>query len=223
MEFLQRPIGEGGLGMPRGKAQATIAMMQGESGLNLDSGISGDSGHAHGTAQWSDQRGNPRFPLLRRFAESQGKPWQDRGVQQQYLRMEMLGLPGAVSHRRAYDAMMRAPTDEHALREGIAKFENPQKHDLAYAIRVPFLNRLRRDGGTAPVAEPSAPAGTRHGDAMMRRLYGDQAPVARGGGKGTMDITLHGFPAGAKARVSMDDLFKDVTVSRSRQLDTTNI
>lgn len=144
MEFLQKPVADGGLGMPKGKAQATIAMMQGESGGNLDPGAIGDSGHAHGTAQWSDQNGNPRFPLLKKFAASQGKDWRDRGVQQQYLRMEMLGLPGAVSHNRAYRAMMSAPTDEQTLYEGISKFENPQKHALAYQIRKPFLDRLRR-------------------------------------------------------------------------------
>lgn len=151
LEFLQRPVSEGGEGMPLGKAQATIAMMQGESGLNLDPGIVGDSGHAHGTAQWSDAKGNPRFPLLQRYAASQGKPWTDVGVQQQYHRMEMLGLPGAVSHNRAYRAMMAAPTDEDTLREGIDKFENPQKKGLAFAIRRPFLDRLRRDqaGATA--------------------------------------------------------------------------
>ncbi|MCJ2056318.1 phage tail tip lysozyme [Methylobacterium sp. J-048] len=125
--------------------------MQGESGLNLDPGIVGDSGHAHGTAQWSDAKGNPRFPLLKRYAESQGKPWTDVGVQQQYHRMEMLGLPGAVSHNRAYRAMMAAPTDEDTLKEVISKYENPQKHALAYQLRKPFLDRLRRDqaGATA--------------------------------------------------------------------------
>ncbi|MCJ2049312.1 phage tail tip lysozyme, partial [Methylobacterium sp. J-070] len=144
MEFLQKPVSEGGLGMPRGKAQASIAMMQGESGGNLDPGAVGDSGHAHGTAQWSDANGNPRFPLLKKFAASQNKDWRDRGVQQQYFRMEMLGLPGAVSHNHAYRAMMAAPTDEQTLYQGISKFENPQKHALAYQIRKPFLDRLRR-------------------------------------------------------------------------------
>ncbi|MCJ2117246.1 phage tail tip lysozyme [Methylobacterium sp. J-001] len=156
MEFLQRPVAEGGLGMSKGKAMADIAMMQGESRLNLDPDAMGDHDankvpHAFGTAQWSDAKGNPRFPLLKKFAGSQGKPWTDLGVQQQYHRMEMLGLPGAVSHRRAYDAMMAAPTDEQTLREGISKYENPQKYDLAYQLRKPFLDRLRRDqaGATA--------------------------------------------------------------------------
>jgi hypothetical protein len=156
MEFLQRPVSAGGEGMSREVAMGHIATMQGESGLNLDPSIEGDKGrdgrkHAHGTAQWSDAKGNPRFPLLQRYAASQGKPWTDMEVQQQYHRMEMLGLPGAVSHRRAYDAMMAAGTGEGSLREGIDKFENPQKKGLAYQIRKPFLDRLRRDqsGATA--------------------------------------------------------------------------
>ncbi|MDV2988171.1 UNVERIFIED_CONTAM: hypothetical protein Q9R58_28115 [Methylobacteriaceae bacterium AG10] len=58
-------------------------------------------------------------------------------------------------------------------------------------------------------------SGERPGDRMMRRFYGEGAPVARGG-KGSLHITLDGFPPGAKARASMDDLFKDTKVERSR-------
>ncbi|MRI57702.1 hypothetical protein D8770_27955, partial [Methylobacterium sp. DB1607] len=62
-------------------------------------------------------------------------------------------------------------------------------------------------------------SGERPGDRMMRRFYGESAPVARGG-KGSLYITLDGFPPGAKARASMDDLFKDTKVERSRsQMD----
>ncbi|MCJ2114262.1 hypothetical protein MKK64_24140, partial [Methylobacterium sp. E-025] len=201
----------------------------------------------------------------RKYAASQGKDWRDRGVQQEYLRMEMLGLPGAVSHNKAYRAMMGAPSDEAALYAGISKFENPQHHDLAYQIRLPFLNRLRLDGesaasasasgggaatgldgqvgvdlgngtmrmpngrirsktyGSGPGPSADAPGSSgRMGDRMMQRMYGDQAPVAKGG-KGSLDITLHGFPAGAKPRASMDDLFKEVNVSKSRKMETTSI
>ncbi|WCS27230.1 phage tail-type lysozyme domain-containing protein [Methylobacterium sp. NMS14P] len=176
MDFLQKPVADGGLGMPKGKAQATIAMMQGESGGNLDPGAIGDSGHAHGTAQWSDQNGNPRFPLLRKYAESQGKDWRDRTIQQQYLRMEMLGLPGAISHRKAYDAMMGAPTDEQTLYEGISKFENPQKHALAYQIRKPFLDRLRQQPAQAAAGRQvtglDGQVGTDLGDGTMRMPSG---------------------------------------------------
>lgn len=185
MEFLQKPVADGGLGMPKGKAQATIAMMQGESGGNLDPGAIGDSGHAHGTAQWSDQNGNPRFPLLKKYAASQGKDWRDRGVQQQYLRMEMLGLSGAVSHNRAYRAMMAAPTDEQTLREGISKFENPQKHALAFQIRKPFLDRLRRaEGQTAKDIQTiqNATSGSRKPDVLADPKDERRQQTASGGG-----------------------------------------
>ncbi|MBB5765705.1 hypothetical protein ABEV34_06765 [Methylorubrum rhodesianum] len=62
-------------------------------------------------------------------------------------------------------------------------------------------------------------SGERPGDRMMRRFYGEGASVARGG-KGSLHITLDGFPPGAKARASMDDLFKETRVERSRsQMD----
>ena len=75
--------------------------------------------------------------------------------------------------------------------------------------------------GPGPSADAAGSSG-RMGDRMMQRMYGDQAPVAKGG-KGSLDITLHGFPAGAKPRASMDDLFKEVNVSKSRQMETTSI
>jgi muramidase (phage lysozyme) len=68
------------------------------------------------------------------------------------------------------------------------------------------------------------------GDALMDRFYGKgatgggpamQMPGGSGaGGKGKLDIHLHGFPAGAQARTSMDDLFKETSVSKGRpQMD----
>ena len=59
---------------------------------------------------------------------------------------------------------------------------------------------------------------------MMRRtleFHAPPAPVATG--KGSLNITLHGFPAGTKPCASMDDLFKDVSVSKSRQMETTSL
>ncbi|WP_081612773.1 phage tail tape measure protein [Methylobacterium sp. 88A] len=157
--FLEKPVDAGGLGMPPGKAQATIAMMQGESGGNLDPKAAGDHKNgvpqSFGTAQWNVGAG--RFGKLQALAQKMGKPWQDIEVQQAFLRQEMLG-----SHRAAYDAMMAAKTDEGTLRAGIAKFENPQKHDLAHQIRLPFLNRLRGQGGDAPGGQAGPVVGGVH-------------------------------------------------------------
>lgn len=72
-------------------------------------------------------------------------------------------------------------------------------------------------------SEDAGGSSARSGDKMMRRFYGDEAPTMKSGGKGSLDITLHGFPAGAKPRASMDDLFKDVNVSKSRQMETADI
>lgn len=70
-------------------------------------------------------------------------------------------------------------------------------------------------------------ATSRTGDEMMRRSrqWQSGAPAAgspaSSAAKGTLDINLNGFPAGTRARASMDDIFKDVKVSRGRQMATT--
>lgn len=69
-------------------------------------------------------------------------------------------------------------------------------------------------------------SGERSGDKLMRRLYGDEAPTARGGmggGKGSLHIQFDNAPAGMRPRASMDDLFKEVTVSKSKQKDMTSL
>ena len=69
-------------------------------------------------------------------------------------------------------------------------------------------------------------ATSRMGDKMMKRSWqwpggtsGSGSP-ASAAGKGTLDINLNGFPAGTRARASMDDIFKDVKASRGRQMAT---
>ena len=62
------------------------------------------------------------------------------------------------------------------------------------------------------------------GDQLMSRARDFHAPPAAApGGKGSLDITLHNFPAATKSKASVDDLFKEVNVSKSRQMDTTSI
>ncbi len=255
MDFFRKPVDQGGMGYTEEQARGQIAMMQGESGLNLDPGAMGDKDrrgvpHAFGTVQWSDAKGNDRFPRLRALAAERGTAWQDRATQQEMYRREMMGR-----YKGVYNRIRGAQTGEQSLWAGIVGYENPQQHSLAFGIRTPFLNRLRRDGagsavaGVPPgdengnfpngapralkprsmagdasvpgqVAEPGGPAaGTRTGDAMMRRLYGDQAPVARGAGKGTLHIEFSNPPAGMRPRASMDDLFSSTTISKQRQLE----
>ncbi|MCJ2011691.1 hypothetical protein MKK53_04015 [Methylobacterium sp. J-076] len=238
--------------------------MQGESTLNLDPaamGVKDRNGvpHAFGTVQWSDAKGNDRFPRLRALAAERGTVWQDRATQQEMYRREMMGR-----YKGVYNRIRGAQTGEQSLWAGIVGYENPQQHSLAFGIRTPFLNRLRRDGaggavaGASPsgplggdendnfpngapralkprsmaddrsvpgqVAEPGGAAGERLGDAMMRRLRGDQSPAERPAAQEhTMRIELHGFPSGTRARTSMGDLFRETTVSRHRAPEMADI
>ncbi|WP_279598801.1 phage tail tip lysozyme, partial [Methylobacterium sp. J-076] len=264
MEFFQRPVDQGGMGYSPEQARGQVAMMQGESTLNLDPaamGVKDRNGvpHAFGTVQWSDAKGNDRFPRLRALAAERGTVWQDRATQQEMYRREMMGR-----YKGVYNRIRGAQTGEQSLWAGIVGYENPQQHSLAFGIRTPFLNRLRRDGaggavaGASPsgplggdendnfpngapralkprsmaddrsvpgqVAEPGGAAGERLGDAMMRRLRGDQSPAERPAAQEhTMRIELHGFPSGTRARTSMGDLFRETTVSRHRAPEMADI
>ncbi|KTS09734.1 hypothetical protein SB2_11810 [Methylobacterium radiotolerans] len=154
LQMLQRPVGEGGLGMNADKARAMVAMMQGESGINLNPGAVGDHGTAFGTAQWR----LGRAANLRAMAAKMGLSASDPRVQQQHFRAEMLGLYGrGGSYRSVYDAIMAAPSGEAALAIGIDKYENPAKKALAYRFRHPYLQGLRRSGAGEVATERPAP------------------------------------------------------------------
>ncbi|KAA0122241.1 hypothetical protein CIW48_19820 [Methylobacterium sp. P1-11] len=159
MEFFRRPVDQGGMGYTEEQARGQIAMMQSESGLNLDPAAKGDKDargvpHAFGTVQWSDAKGNDRFPRLRALGAEMGKDWTDRGVQQEMYRREMMGR-----YRGAYNRIRGAQTGEQSLWAGIQSYENPRAHSLAYAIRKPFLDRLRRQNAEAPPARMPSLAG----------------------------------------------------------------
>ena len=147
MSMLQRPLDAGGLGMEPDKARAMVAMMQGESGINLNPGAIGDHGTAFGTGQWRLDRAR----ALMGVARDMGLHWTDPRAQQQHFRNEMLGR-----YRGVYDAIQRAPSGDHALAIGIDRFENPAKKALAYRFRHPYLQALRRDRNrpTVPADEP---------------------------------------------------------------------
>lgn len=78
------------------------------------------------------------------------------------------------------------------------------------------MSRLRNSDIAAPGF------GERMGDAMMRRFYGDKAPNLGGSlsvdGKASLHIQFDNAPAGMKTSTSADGLFKDVNVSKRRQL-----
>ena len=119
------------------------------------------------------------------------------------------------------------------VRQGIGTYNGPipsaEPTATASGGDAPYYQRSRSNvpGQMSRLRDDEievADSGGRVGDAMMKRareFHAPAAPVA--GGKGSLDITLHGFPAGTKPRASMDDLFKDVSVSKSRQMETTSI
>jgi hypothetical protein len=65
-------------------------------------------------------------------------------------------------------------------------------------------------------------SGRRLGDKMMGRHFGRdyRGEISPTAGKGSLHITMDGFPAGTRARASMDDLFKDVAITQRRQVDS---
>ncbi|MDE4910853.1 phage tail tape measure protein [Methylobacterium sp. 092160098-2] len=146
LSFLQSDVAFGGLGMPLDKARAMVAMMQGESGINLNPGAVGDHGTAFGTGQWRLDR----FRALQATAAKMGVDWRNVAAQQRHFRNEMLG-----KYRPVYDRIMGAQGGEGALAYGIRDFERPKYPGLAYKFRHPYLEGLRRaPTETAGAGEP---------------------------------------------------------------------
>ncbi|SFM09992.1 phage tail tip lysozyme [Methylobacterium pseudosasicola] len=244
MEFFRRPTDQGGMGYTEEQARGQIAMMQGESGLNLNSAAKGDhdrSGvpHAFGTVQWSDAKGNQRFPRLRALGAEMGKDWTDRSVQQEMYRREMMG-----AYRRVYDRIRGAQTGEQSLWTGITGYENPREHSLAFGIRKPFLDRLRRQGVETPTARtpglPRPDVGKADGEGWAAREKARKAFEAMQQGEGRLDasagragvvagpkvenngsVVVNVHKAGADARVTTStagNLFRDVVQNHGRQM-----
>lgn len=147
LDFAQRSVDQGGLGLAPDKARAVIAGLQGESHADLRPGVTGDHRNgiptAFGTAQWRLDRADG----LRRTAAEMGVPWTDVGAQQAWMRKEMV----EGRYRGVYEAIKAAPNGEAALREYINRYENPADHAGAYAFRKPYLDTLRRQADQKPV------------------------------------------------------------------------
>lgn len=69
-------------------------------------------------------------------------------------RREMTGR-----YRGAYNRIRGAQTGEQSLWAGIESYENPRARSLAYAIRKPFSDRLRRQNAETPSARMPSLAG----------------------------------------------------------------
>lgn len=158
LAFFQRPLERGGMGADAGTARAMVAMMQGESDVNLNPGAIGTVGEI-GTAQWYRERAT----ALRALAEGQGKPWQDVGVQQQHWRNEALG-----KYNRVWRAILNAESEEEKLAIGVSRFEIPKDIPSAIRHRLVHLRRLQKAGAgnqavAAALPEIQMPSGSGSG------------------------------------------------------------
>lgn len=157
MNFMMKPADQGGMGLTAAQARGAVAGMQGESGKGLNSAADNPNDRGKrsiGTAQWRDDRERN----LRAFAAERGKPWQDRGVQQEFLRHEMMGSGalGGGSEAKALMALKGANTDEEAVSTWVSRFERPQYPGPGSQKRAGFLPALRKGTVTASgAARPS--------------------------------------------------------------------
>jgi hypothetical protein len=110
--------------------------------------------------------------------------------------------------------------------EGLKRFSNPHEILAAYAARQRMLasGELNRSGqGLSRIADADLPPqGSRMGDQLMMRSL----RLERGGGPTkveaignlTVDLNLNGALAGARARTSLDGMFKNVALHRAAPL-----
>jgi hypothetical protein len=89
-----------------------------ESYPDLQTGVVGDAGLAHGMFQWQDSRDpnrNTRFDQLVRFSSELGKPWTDRPTQLLFALHEL-----KTTERHAGELFQSATTIDQAVDAGIA-------------------------------------------------------------------------------------------------------
>lgn len=236
-------------GVPEANLRQAAAHLVGqatmESGLDPNKVHDGGTGYgiygARDPKGWGDYRGARRSHMVR-WLEANGYARNSAEGQMRYMVREAMGggyprtkriLMGQGSgnpeadtnsitgeFERPFRINRRYGAVSNAMRVGpeageqlgpTASGERPW-HDRPRSNEPGKMSRVRDDEIDVPGG------GERAGDRMMRRFYGGGSPAV--GGKGSLDITLHGFPAGTKARASMDDLFKDTSVNRSRaQMD----
>jgi hypothetical protein len=142
MNFLMKPVAEGGLGRTREQAAGEVASLRGESGSGMegvsrtwnDPSASGQSGISGGVASWR----NERFRALQSFAQSKGLDWRSHEAQQGFYRHEMLGAYSGVNARIA-----GAQTAQEALGIHVRDFERPANAGAAIGQRSGYINDLR--------------------------------------------------------------------------------
>ncbi|WP_267424916.1 phage tail tip lysozyme [Methylobacterium sp. GC_Met_2] len=146
LDFMQRPLEQGGLGADAGTARAMVGTMQGESSADLNPKSIGTVGEI-GTAQWYKDRAD----ALRRKAAGMGVPWYDVGAQQQHFRDEVT----TGRYRGVWQKMLRTKSEDEKMWIAIDQFESPKYKKKAFDFRIPNLRQLQRDAsrGQGPTAQ----------------------------------------------------------------------
>jgi hypothetical protein len=123
MEFLTKPVEQGGLGRSRHQAEGEVASLLGES-PGLDPNRTHDHGTGYGTPLGATRRAGATrtadAPPCSIFAKERGLDPHSVSGQQEFYRHEMLG-----KYKAASEAIANARTREEALTAHVYKFEKP--------------------------------------------------------------------------------------------------
>jgi hypothetical protein len=120
-----------GKGYEPHKAAGIVANLIAESGRNLNpnavnKGDGRDGSDSIGIGQWN----GPRAIALKQFAAAQGKPWNDLGVQLDFVDHELKGAEG-----KAGAMLNAARTPEEAAR-AMLHYERPKDYEKGHAYRL---------------------------------------------------------------------------------------
>ncbi|MCJ2099189.1 phage tail tip lysozyme [Methylobacterium sp. E-046] len=232
LEFMQRPVDQGGVGADAGTARAMVGTMQGESGADLNPKAVGTVGEI-GTAQWYKERAN----ALRSKAAGMRVPWYDVGAQQQHFRDEVIHG----RYRGVWQQMLRAKSEDEKMWIAIDQFESPKYKKKAFDFRLPNLRRLQQDAASGRMpGMPRPDVGQADGEGWASREKARKAFEAMQKGEGRLDASAAraGVVAGPKienngsvsvvvqrpgpetnVRTSASgNLFKDVVLQRGRTM-----
>jgi hypothetical protein len=137
-----------GKGYEPHKAAGIVANLIAESGRNLNpnavnKGDGRDGSDSIGIGQWN----GPRAIALKQFAAAQGKPWNDLGVQLDFVDHELKGAEG-----KAGAMLNAARTPEEAAR-AMLHYERPKDYERGHAYRLSsakqVLDLFSKGGGSA--------------------------------------------------------------------------
>jgi hypothetical protein len=197
MNFLMKPVDQGGLGRTLAQAKGEVASLHGESaGLNPNQGH--DQGTGYGTAAWRDEPwagGSKRKTGLINFSKSIGEDYRTTEAQQKWYREEML-----TTEKKANALISAAKTPQEALTAHVYHFERPLDKPGNAKGRARFFSTIDaamggarevgagpdktgRGATTGPGLDPSLkppPAPTQTAAPQPTGILGGQAEMPRG-------------------------------------------